>query len=288
MLGILFALLALFSWSIGDFSVQRAVRVFGDFKTLLYIGVIGVLSLLPFVYKEVVPLFLSTRGLVILTLAGVVIFFAALFDFEALKRGKLSVVEPILALELPITIGLSLFFWHESLSAVQYILAGTTFAGILLVVSSKAGKGDTKHIWEKGVILAGAGSVIMGLVNFLVGVSSQTTSPLLTIWYTNLVFSFLCLIYLILKKDLKSIPGDIREKPRELLMVGIFDNAAWIFFAFATFYISISLATTISESYVALAALLGLWVNKEKLERHQLWGVAITVASVLFLSAISE
>ncbi len=287
MIGILFALLALFAWSIGDFSIQRAVRVFGDFKTLLYIGIIGVVALLPFVYSEIAPLFFSTRGLLILSLAGVVIFFAALFDFEALKRGKLSVIEPILAIELPVTIALSILFWGESMSALQYLLAGTTFVGILLIVTAR-NRADSKRIWEKGVILAGVGSIIMGLVNFLVGVSSQTTSPLLTIWYTNLIFSFLCFIYLVLKKDLVSIPRDIREKPRELLMVGIFDNAAWIFFAFATFYIPISLATTISESYVAVAALLGIWINKEKLQRHQFFGIAITILSVLLLSYISE
>jgi len=287
MIGILFALLALFAWSIGDFSIQRAVRVFGDFKTLLYIGIIGIVALLPFVYSEVAPLFFNTRGLLILSLAGIVIFFAALFDFEALKRGKLSVVEPILAVELPVTVALSIFFWGESMSVLQYLLAGTTFAGILLVVTTR-NESKSKRIWEKGVILAGIGSIIMGLVNFLVGVSSQTTSPLLTIWYTNLIFSFLCLVYLVLKKELSSIPNDIRTKPKELLMVGVFDNAAWIFFAFATFYIPISLATTISESYVAVAALLGIWINKEKLQRHQFWGIALTIASVLFLSYISE
>ena len=46
------------------------------------------------------------------------------------------------------------------------------------------------------------------------------------------------------------------------------DNLAWVAFAYATLYVPIAIATGISESYIALAAALGIIINKEKLKKH--------------------
>ncbi|MDI6821128.1 MAG: EamA family transporter [Patescibacteria group bacterium] len=52
-------------------------------------------------------------------------------------------------------------------------------------------------------------------------------------------------------------------------------------------FLAISIATTISESYIALTVLLGVFINKEKLQRHQIFGIIIAIASVLIISYIS-
>ena len=41
------------------------------------------------------------------------------FDFEALKEGKFAVIEPILGIELPITVALSLFILKENISFLE-------------------------------------------------------------------------------------------------------------------------------------------------------------------------
>lgn len=288
--GILFAFGALISWGLGDFFIQKSTRSVGVWKALFFIGISGIIVLFPFIINELPDLFSSPRHLGILSLAGVVVLFTALFEFESLRRGKLAIVEPILGLELPITIGLSTLIWGENLSLTQLILSLTTFIGIILVITQ-----HHSHLHyhrrikiEKGVILAGIGAIGMGLFNFLVGVGSQETSPLLTIWFTNFLFTLVCFIYLWKEGEIHKLLHDIRKHPIPILGVCFFDNVAWVAFAFATTLIPIAVATTISESYIVLTVLLGIFVNKEKLKWYQYFGIVSVIISILLLSGISE
>lgn len=286
-LGITFALGALLFWTFGDFFIQKGTREVGDWKTLFFIGLAGVVVLFPFIRGEL--LLLSPSHISLLTFAGIVIFFAALFDFEALRRGKLAVIEPVLGIELPVTVGLSTLIYGEALTPLQLTLTLITFVGIVLAVTiNHKHLNYHKRIFEKGVVLAGVGAITMGLVNFLVGVSSQQTSALMAIWFTNAVFMLLCLIYLAAKGEVPHLLRDIKRHARTIISVSVLDNAAWISFAFATTLIPISIATTVSEAYIAFVVLLGLLMNRERVKRHQLIGIALAILGVILLSATTS
>ncbi|MEI6238740.1 MAG: hypothetical protein WCP15_04400 [bacterium] len=62
---------------------------------------------------------------------------------------------------------------------------------------------------------------------------------------------------------------------------------AWIAYSTSTLFIPIGLATGITESYIALAAVLGLIFNKEKLVQHQYLGLFICITSVIILSFLN-
>jgi len=287
-MGVLFALGALVCWTFGDFFIQRGTRTVGNWKTLFYIGALGSIVLLPFVAREIGATLSNPSNAIILLLLVIVTLFTALFEFEALKRGKIAVVEPVMSLELPITIGLSLALWGERLSATQGILSLVVFIGIMLAVTiHHSHLHYHKRIFEKGFILAGIGAVGMALVNFLTGVGSQTTSPLFTIWFLHSTLAIICLFYFLYRGETKSILADIRRYPKTIVALSIFDNLAWISFAYAVRYIPISIATTVSESYIALAVLLGIFVNREKLKPHQFVGIALAIGGVILLSAIT-
>ncbi len=286
-LGILFALSALLGWTFGDFFIQRGTRAVGNWRTLFYIGAMGGIFLFPFVYHEIIPAFQRWNNAVIFGLLILITLFAALFEFEALKRGKIAIIEPVFSIELPVTVGLSLVLWKETLNVVQALLIFTVFVGIMLAVTINYSRLHYhKRIFEKGFVLAGIGAIGMALVNFLTGVGSQGTSPLLTIWVLHSGLSIICLIYLFWSGEIKQLLGDFRHHRNTVLALSVFDNFAWISFAFAVRYIPISIATTISESYIALTVLLGIFVNREKLKPHQFIGVALAIIGIIILSAI--
>lgn len=288
MLGILFAIGALVSWGVGDFLIQRTTRRIGDVRTLFWIGLVAFFGLLPFVWKGVPALLAHPGNLAVLVLGSVVMFFGALFDFEALKRGKIAIVEPLLALEVPIAVGLAVAVWGERLTLAQSLLVACIFLGIVLAITAHhTHLHYHKRIFEKGVILAGVGAIGMGLANFLVGVSSEVASPLLAIWVVQGLLFFFCLAYFIEQGKAGHLIADIRRYPLLIIAQSVIDNAAWFFYAAAVTYISISVTTAISESYVVLAALLGVLVNREKLKWHQYVGIAITCASVILLSYVT-
>ncbi|MDO8470303.1 MAG: DMT family transporter [bacterium] len=286
--GIVFALLALLSWAIGDFLIQRTVRAVGDLRTLLWIDGIGAIILLPFVVRDLPTSFHSSAGLALATAAGVVIFFTALMEFEALRRGKISVIEPIMSIELLVTVALAVALWGERLSPLQLLLVGATFIGILLAVTvHHTHLRFHKRIFERGVALAAGGAITMGVVNFLVGASSQNVSPLFVIWWSNVVTLVLAAGYLAIRDGFGALAADIRSHGKLILGVSVVDNAAWVFFASAAALIPIGIASAVSESYVALAVLLGLFLNREQIRWHQGVGIAVTVGSVILLSALT-
>src|SRR3972149_4886431 len=115
---IVFAFLAMLFWGFGDFFIQRSIRKVGNVETLAWIGVIGTIGLFPFVLKDI-PLLLNPVNSVFIIGLGVITFIAAMFSFKALKDGKLSVVDVVLEVELPITIALSFIFLGETLTTKQ-------------------------------------------------------------------------------------------------------------------------------------------------------------------------
>jgi len=285
-IGIIFAFVALLSWGFGDFFIQKTVRAVGSWKALFFIGVVGFIGLFPFVRKELLSL--TSTNLLLLGLLGIVVIFAALFDFEALRKGKIAIIEPIIGLELPITVGLSMTLLSEQLTILQMFLIAVVFVGIMLAITAHhTYLHYHRRIFEKGVILAGVGAIGMALTNFLVGVSSQNISPLMTIWFAHSLLAVVCGVFIFLKGEFGNLLADVLNYPRYILGQSILDNLAWVAFAFATSFIPISIATTISESYIALAVLLGLFVNREKLRLHQVTGVILSIFGVILLSIVS-
>lgn len=288
-MGIVFALASLFSWGFGDFFIQKSSRALSIWKTLFFISFAGGVVLFPFVWREIGLFLFDGRTALLFFIATVVTTFAALFDFEALKEGKIAIVEPIFGLELLVTLGLSIGVWGEILSGKQVIIIALIFIGIMSAATIHYSHlRYHRRIFERGVVCAGLAAIGMGLVNFLLGVLSQMTSPLFSIWVTHSLIALICFFYLLLRGEFSNIINDFQQHARIILSMSLFDNAAWIFYAFAVRHIPISIAITLSESYIALAVLLGFFVNRERLRAHQIIGVVVTVIGIIALSSITS
>lgn len=285
-MGILFAFIALVCWGFGDFLIQKSSREFGRWAALFFVTLIASIALLPFVYQDIAALFTNNPAFLILFGTSVVLLLAALFNFQALSDGKISVVEPIMALEIAATAILSFAVIGERLTWAQMSMIILLIIGIILI-STKSFKHLKKIKAEKGVWLALVGAVCMGATNFLFGVGSRETNPLLVNWFTSTFLALVCLVYLISKCEIKKLFRDWHDDKTLIIGVGLVDNAAWIAYSYSTLYIPITVAISISEGYIAMAALLGLVFNKEKLNKHQYLGLALAVISAIVLAAIT-
>ena len=283
--GIIFALGALLFWGFGDFLIQRTARKFGDWETLFVISFFGVVILTPFIYNDV--FLLKDNTLFLLLGVSITLLLAAILDFEALRRGKLAVVEPVYALEVPVTAIFAFLVVNESFEIFQLALISLIILGLVLI-SLRTYHFSRKKWLEKGVLLATVGTIFMGASNFLVGFGSRITTPLLTNWFMSVFLSAVSIYYIFSSKRLNKLVNDFRKNKKLILSVSMFDNFAWISFAIAASLIPIAFAMVVSESYIALAALLGFIINKEKLLVHQKLGLCITFscAAILILSSI--
>jgi drug/metabolite transporter (DMT)-like permease len=283
-MGILLAFTAMLAWGVGDFLIQKSTRKFGDWIALFYITAFGSIVLFPFVYQEIAAA-VSVHA-VLLFIASFVVLGAALLDFEAFRVGKISVVEPMYALEIPTVATLAAYIIHERLSIPQIFFVTILIIGIFLI-SIRNFDYFKNFKPEKGIWYALLGAIAMGAANFLFGLGSREINPLMINWFTNIFITFIALIYLISASRLGEVADGFKKNKKFILNVSFLDNLAWVAFSYATLFIPIAIATGLSEGYIALAAGLGLWFNAEKLKRHQWIGLVLALSSVIILSFLT-
>lgn len=286
-MGILFAIGALVCWGVGDFLIQRSTRRFGDGIALFFISTIAAFALLPFVWSDIPAMFTVSRTGIILWGASLLILAAALLDFEALRVGKISVVEPIYSFEIAVTASLGAWFLGEHPTTQQIVLIAVLTVGIFMVGLRRMRASGIFKL-ERGVLLAVAATVLMGAVNFAFGVGARETSPLIINWFTSAFVSVVMAGFLTGFGEWHHIRRQWRMNKPLILSVGLIDNMAWIFFSYSMVVIPVAIATGISESYIVLASLLGLWLNRERLVRHQFVGLVVAVGAAVALALTLE
>ncbi len=243
--------------------------------------------MLPFVYQDIIPLLLNTKALSLLVLLGIIVTIASYIDFEALRIGKLSIVEPIYAFEIAVTASFAALVFGEVLSLYQGILIVLIFIGIFFISTSSFSSLKT-ITWEKGIGLAIIATIGMGITNFLYGAGARITDPLLLNWFASTFIACICGIALIIRSEVQTMISDLKTHHRLLFGVCVSDIVAWVAFSYATLSIPIAVATSISESYIVIAVLLGLKINKERLKKHQVFGLILVIAAAIVLASITK
>ena len=285
--GLLFALLAMLCWGIGDFLIQKSVRKIGDIEALFCISLFGTIVLSPFVYKKLPALFTgSHQTLIILGILCLVLFIAAILDFEALRVGKLSVVEPIWSFEVPVSALLALVILKETISLEKIVLIILLLLGLALV-SLKNTTELRKLIFEKGAFIALLAAILMGGANFLMGWSSRLSDPIMANFIANIFIASILAIILLLQGKAKAMIKDFILNKKILLQMSLLDNIAWVAFAFAMSLAPIGIIVALSESYIIVAVVLGLTINKEKIRFHQKIGLVVAIISAIVLASIT-
>lgn len=273
---------AMFCWGFGDFFIQKVTRRIGDVEALAFIGIIGSVGLLPFALQDLQLLF-SLPNLALLFFIGAITFVAAMFDFEALKNGKLSVVEIMLEFELPVTAVLAFFILGEVISMKQFFVIMLAFIGIVLMSSKFPRKHFLKKL-EKGVLLGFVAAVGMAIVNFSTAIGSKQVSPIMAIWIPWIVCTLISLIVIWRRGSIRTVFGNASKFWLLLAAMGIFDTLAWLLYATAVLKNEIAITTAITESYPAIGVFLGVLINREKIFFHQYAGAILALGASIVLA----
>lgn len=286
-IGIMFAFIAMLFWGFGDFFIQKSLRKIGDAETLFLDCLLCCILILPFIINEIKNYQnLSLNTVIILLISGLVLFLAAVMEFESLKIGKISVIESSWSVEILMASFLGFILIGEIISPLQIIIIFSLILGLFLI--SYEGKLFKKKFFiEKGFSLGIFAALVMGAANYFIGIGGRETSPLFINFIVSFISLILITIYLLYKKRITQPFKDFKKYPKLILVMTTLDNIAWIAFAYAMIYTKIGVATAISESYIIIAVLLGVFINKDKLQKHQKIGLVIAVISFLILSYVS-
>lgn len=286
-IGIALAFVAMLCWGFGDFFIQKSARKVGDTETLFLISVIGLVLLFPFFIMRLPQVWqASSVQIVVLGIASMAILVSAVLQFEALRVGKLSIIEPTWSLEIPAAAFFAFLLLSESINLSQIILIIILVIS-LSVVSYKGGKISKKVLLEKGIFYAVAGAILMGGANFFMGWGSRITDPIVVNFVTDFFMTFVTGLMLFSRGRLLSTFKDFGKNINVVLPMGIADKAAWVAFTFSMVLAPIAIAVALSESYIIVVVLLGLYINKEKLSKHQFFGLVFAISAAVILAAIT-
>jgi len=281
---ILLAFGTMILWGVGDFLIQRCIKRVGNLETIFWITLVSSIFLFPFVYKSL-PL-LSGWQFLILFVLGLIGFLGTYIHFEALDAGKLSVVELVFSLELPLTILLGVIFFREVLTLRLILLMLFLFLGIILL-SVDFKKINTRQLLEKGALLAIIAAGIVALTNFLTAVGAKELNPILVIWFPWLVSGLLTFVYLLLKKRWGNVVRRSRPFWKLLAVMIVIDITAWLCYSFALSQKELSITTSITESFIVVAMILGIIFNKERIRPLQYLGAALAVVCSILIGLLS-
>ncbi len=286
--GIGLAFIAMLCWGFGDFLIQKSTRKVGDWETLFIISLLQFAMLLPFAWKEIPSLL--TAGILtyqVLISASFVLFVAALIEFESLREGKLSVIEPAWSMEIPAAAFLAFLILHENIGWLQVVLIVLLMLSLILVAFR--GRRITKRLFlEKGILIGLLGGVIMGGANFLMGWGGRVTSPVMINWFTDVFMILATGGYLVYNGRLSRAFKDLKLHYKLLVPMSIIDGIAWIAFTASMVLAPIAISTALSESYIIVAVLLGLFISKEKIHLHQKIGLVGAVITAVILAIITS
>lgn len=287
-IGIGLAFVAMLCWGFGDFLIQKSTRKLGDWETLFLITGFGAVVLLPFAWHSLPDLFTTNGpGLYVLIAAAIILLLAALLEFEALRRGKLAVIEPIWSFEIPAAALLSYFLLDERITVAQVILAVLLII-CLAMVSFRGKRFSARFFLERGVIISFISALVMGCANFFMGWGGRVTDPLMVNFFTDAVLVIICGLYLASQGRLGKAFSDLRHGYGTILPMSIADKVAWLAYVASMALIPIAVATALSESYIIVAVLLGLFVNKEKLQPHQKIGLIGAIIAAIILASTTS
>ena len=290
-LGIGLAFIAMLCWGFGEFLIQKSSRKIGDVESLFLITLIGAIILLPFVWKDIFALItggiVGNKTLAILLAASIILLIAAITDFEGLKRGKLAVVEPIWSFEVPVSAAMAFIILGERVSLIQILLIVLLLI-FLAMVGFRNKKLDKTFFFEKGVFVAFLGAVFMGVANFMMGWGGRVSSPLMVNFFTDAFIMIIMAILLMRDRKLAQTFRDLKKNIAVMLPMSISDKVAWVAFVFAMTLAPIAVATALSESYIIVAVILGLFINHEKIHAHQRIGLVGAVAVAIVLAILTS
>jgi drug/metabolite transporter (DMT)-like permease len=274
-LTVLLGLTTAIAWALANAFTQRAARI--ESSPVLVMFWVLVVSA-----TAVVPVALLVDGLAgpwdpeslaLPIAAGLLANLGFLLLLLALRRGNLSIVAPIIAVEGGIATLMSIAL-GERPSVPQYLLLGLAVVGTVLV-SLEPGRRTTA-----GALPAIGAAVVYAGVLVCLGISDLPAVT--TVGATRLTSVLVILpFFLIAVRRLPSRPAG-----GPILACGVLDGAGFVAFAFAAALGPLSVASVAATQWGTIAALIGIVFLRERLRPSQYAGVAVTLLAVTGLGLL--
>ena len=276
-IGILYGLVAAISWAIANVSIKACTERFGSWGSLLWTQLIGgvIVVVLAFLINGAPPA-LSADDWLALIVSGFAAVIAYGGLFEALKKGQVTIVIPIIASWAVISVVVAAFRFGEPLTmGVGIGTAVVVACNVLLARSSpEVGPAETPKIALFFAALSAIGfGILAPMVDYLgSAVGGWWTIPL--IWGTEL--ALIVPVY-ILWKWRGNGPDFLPNNTAEFWLAGkvsLFETLGFVAMSIGMTLAPVGVVAPVSSLATGLTVLLGIYLLKEKVNARIIIGAA--------------
>lgn len=287
-MGILFGLISAVNWGVGDLCARFATDKIGNFRSYLYMQLVGLLGLTAWMLIQPPT---NWDWFYVALAAGLAVTnsLAGLSLYRAFETGLLSVVSPIAASYGAISLTLGLLsgqaITFSELSGLILTIIGVALASTPLGAAPKAtaDKPTPKTGPGRGVGFALLASLFFGVTFWGLGYVTPQVGGVLPVWMSRLIAP---LVVLVLSLPFRqSLQPPTRRAWPWVIAVGVLDSAAYIFYNMGLQSAQSGIVAVISSLFSAVTVLLAWVFLREKLALNQWLGLVLIFMGVGLVSA---
>ena len=282
-IGIIFGLLAMLGYGMSNAIAKVPARNLGTRNAIFFRGVFISLFLLT------VFLLFSREAVLSITyvLIGFIISLIAYVGFsifyQALKLGEVGVVSPIANSSVIITVLLSIVFFGEPITWIQFSLILLIITGIVLVsINFRNIRKSQLFKISSGVPFALITCLLWGLVFFLYKIPINILGPILTSFIIEsgmMVFSGFDIKF---SRTRFILPT--RRNLIHVFFVALFGAAGTLFFSLGIDISNVSIVAPIAFANPLVSTIYGKFVYNEKLDTVQYLAIIIILIGIALIS----
>lgn len=280
-MGILFGLLAMIGFGLGNALAANNSRKEGYVKTIFYRNILAVaLLLIPvLIFNHHITL----KSVLLAISIAIVGYFPLLTFYKSLTLERVGVVTPIANSSTVFTVLFSILFFKETLTLSRILFIVSIIVGIILLsLNAKDFKNAFSQHHTTAILLALTACFLWGVVHFLFKIPVTLMGPILTSFITELVILIVSAIHLRIQKQ------SFFVKDKKLLLsligVGFFSGLASISYMMGLSYSDVIVIAPLISSSPLIALLYARIVHKEQLHLQQYIGFFFVLLGIILLS----
>lgn len=279
--GILFGLLSMAGFGVGNYLAQKVSRSIGPRSTIFFreifiaviLGVLLFFTRVTFSWQYII----ITLGLAFIGYLGIMAFYVAL------HRGKAGVIAPISNASLLITVLLSVLVLGESLTTLRLAAIGVILVGLVLIALNFHDLRRSEFLdVSSGVPHAIAACIIWGVLFFIYTYPVQALGATLTAWTLELGILLFAGIHFLISPGEFHLPS--QKTTYTALGLAVLIAIGSVFYNYGIALGSVSIVAALSMSNPAVTALLGALVSKERLRPTQYIALVLIIAGIVALA----
>lgn len=222
---------------------------------------------------------LDIKTIIFLILSGISTTLLWIFYFKALDTGDVSKVTPIDKTSIVITLILSMIFLHEKITIIKVISIIFILIGTLLTVNKKT----TNEKDNKWILYSILTAIFTSTTTIISKIGLNDIDSVLATFIRTVIVFIILMFIVIIKKKYVYLKDISKKSLRYVIYSGITNTLSWLFYFASLKDGETSIVFTIEKLSIVVTILLSVIFLKEKLNRKQIIGIIIVIATSLLM-----